>query len=106
MVSDIREILKKLDITDKRGRYDNHFYVISLDNSDEYARMYTKLDKNAVNTEYPEFEKNTNDSTVKITNYFELELNNYTYDIYLMADFDKDSYYIKISERPEDDLRL
>ena len=106
MINDIRDILKKLDITDKRGRYDNHFYVISLDDSNEYARMYTKLDKNAVNTEFPEFEKNTNDTTTKVTNYFELDYNNYTYDIYLMADFDKDSYYIKINERPVDDNRL
>lgn len=106
MTSDIRKILSKLGIVDKHGRYDDHFYIISLDDSDEYAKTYTMLDKNAINTEYPEFEKNTNGTTVKITNYFEIELNSQTYDIYLMADFSEDSYYLKISERPEDDLRL
>ena len=62
MTSDIRPILKRLEIEDT-GRYDNHFYVISLANSDEYAKMYTKLDKNAINTEYPEFASNTNNDS-------------------------------------------
>jgi len=105
MTSDIRDVLKKLQIEDT-GRYDNHFYVIDLADSNEYAKMYTKLDKNAINTEYPEFERNTNNSTVKVVNYFELDLNNYTYDLFLFADFDADRYYLKISERPENDIRV
>ena len=98
MTNNIKEILNKLEI-EKTGRYDNKFYIITLENSNEYARMYTKLDKNAVNTEFPNFGVNTNDSTVKVTNYFELDFENKLYNIFLIADFDKDSYYIKIGER-------
>ena len=72
MTSDIRDVLKKIDVKDT-GRYENHFYIIDLADSNEYAKMYTKLDKNAINTEYPEFTKNTNNSTVKVVNYFELD---------------------------------
>ena len=64
----IDNILARLEI-DNTGNYDNHFYIINLDSSDEYARMYTKLSKKAINTEYPTFGTNTSDSTVKITNY-------------------------------------
>mgnify|MGYP003311060322 FL=1 len=51
MTNDIRPILKRLEIEDT-GRYENHFYIVTLENSNDYARMYTKLDKNAINTEY------------------------------------------------------
>ena len=98
MISDIRSILNKLELKDT-GKYQNNFYIITLENSDDYARAYTKLDKNAVNTEYPNFGINTNNTTVKITNYFELEDDNKTYNIFLIADFDKDEYFIKIGEK-------
>ncbi len=98
MTSDIKPILKRLEIDDT-GRYDNHFYVIDLADSNEYARMYTKLDKNAINTEYPEFTSNTNSSTEKIVNYFELEEDETTYNIFLFADFKNEKYYVKIGEK-------
>ena len=91
----IKNILARLDITDT-GKYDNRFYVIHIDNSDEYAKMYTKLSKNAINTEFPTFGTNTNNSTVKVTNYFEITEDNITYNIFLIADFDADTYYLKI----------
>lgn len=98
MTNDIKPILKRLEIDDT-GRYDNHFYVIDLADSNEYARMYTKLDKNAINTEYPEFTSNSSSSTVKIVNYFEIEESNITYNIFLFADFKTGKYYIKIGEK-------
>ena len=91
----IKKILNRLEITET-GKYDNRFYVVSIDNSDEYAKMYTKLSKNAINTEFPTFGTNTNNSTVKITNYFELEEDNEKYNLFLIADFDSDIYYLKI----------
>ncbi len=91
----IEKILARLDIQET-GSYDNHFYVIPLENSNEYAKMYTKLEKNAINTEYPTFGTNTNNATVKITNYFELEIDNEKYLLFLIADFNKDDYYLKI----------
>ena len=98
MISDVKSLLKKLDLQDT-GRYENHFYIISLEDSNEYARMYTKLCKNAVNTEFPDFQSNTNHNTTRITNYFEVEDAAITYNIFLIADFEKDSYLLKIGER-------
>lgn len=98
MTANIKDILKKLEIEDT-GRYDNHFYIITLADSNEYARMYTKLDKHAINTEYPEFTTNSSNSTVKVINYFEVEEDDIVYNIFLFADFNKDQYYIKIGEK-------
>ena len=80
-------ILDKLDLNNAKGHYKNKFYIIELADSNEYASMYTLLDKKAINTEYPNFAQNTNKSTVKITNYFEVEVDNTTYNIFLIADF-------------------
>ena len=91
----LKNVLARLQIDDT-GKYDNHFYIIDLENSDEYARTYTKLSKNAINTEFPTFGTNTNDATVKITNYFELEEDNTKYILFLIADFQQDKYYLKI----------
>ena len=91
----LKNILARLEI-EETGTYDNQFYIINIENSDEYARMYTKLSKNAINTEFPTFGTNTNNSTVKVTNYFELEEDNNTYNLFLIADFDRDKYYLKI----------
>ena len=94
----LQKVLKKLHIED-RGRYDNHFYIINLDNSDDYAKMYTTLSNYAVNTEFPEFEKNSNNATTKVVNYFETEEDSITFDIFLFANFVEDKYYVKIKER-------
>lgn len=91
----VQTILNRLEIEDT-GRYENHFYIIDIENSDLYAKTYTKLTKNAINTEYPTFGTNTSDSTVKITNYFEIEEDNDVYRIFLIADFDNDRYYLKL----------
>ena len=98
MTNDIKKILQRLEIEDA-GRYENHFYVILLADSNAYARMYTKLDKNAINTEYPEFTSNSNNATEKIVNYFELEEDEITYNIFLFADFKNEKYYVKIGEK-------
>lgn len=91
----VKKILDRLDINDT-GTYDNQFYVIQLEDSNDYARVYTKLSKNAINTEFPSFGTNSNRSTVKITNYFELEEDNVNYNLFLIADFNKEDYYLKI----------
>lgn len=95
MNNPVKDILTRLGIEDT-GKYDNHFYIIDIQNSDAYAKMYTKLTKNAINTEYPTFGTNTSDSTIKITNYFELEEDNDKYILFLIADFENDKYYLKI----------
>lgn len=91
----VKNILARLDIEDT-GKYENHFYIIEIDGSDNYAKMYTKLSKNAINTEYPTFGTNPSNATVKITNYFEIEEDNNKYILFLIADFKNDDYYLKI----------
>ena len=91
----IHRILERLNL-DETGTYVNGFYVIPIEDSDEYAKMYTKLSNKAINTEFPSFGTNTNNSTVKVTNYFELDEDNDTYNIFLIANFDEDKYYLKI----------
>jgi LEA14-like dessication related protein len=98
MISDIKNVLNRLEI-EATGSYKNHFYVIPLADSNEYAKMYTKLDKNAINTEYPEFTKNTNNSTTRVINYFEIEEDSMTYNIFLFANFETGEYFIKIGEK-------
>jgi hypothetical protein len=97
-MTDIRNVLQRLGL-ENSGRYENHFYVIPLADSNEYARTYTKLDKNAINTEYPEFTSNSNNATEKIVNYFEIEEDEITYNIFLFADFKNEKYYVKIGEK-------
>ena len=92
MTNDIRPILKRLEIEDT-GRYENHFYIVTLEDSNDYARMYTKLD------EYPEFTSNSSNSTVKVVNYFEIEESETVYNLFLFADFKNDKYYLKIGEK-------
>ena len=91
----IQQILDRLEI-EATGKYENHFYVINFETSDEYAKIYSKLNRNAINTEFPTFGANKSDATVKITNYFELELDNTKYTLFLIADFENDTYYLKI----------
>ena len=98
MTNDIKPLLKKLEITDT-GRYDNHFYVIDLENSDAYAKMYTKLDRNATNKEFPTQELNTSKVLTAMNHYFETEESSVTYIMFLIGDFENDKYYLKIGEK-------
>lgn len=98
MIAEINEILKKLEI-DKKGRDEGSFYVIPLKNSDEYVKMYSRLTDTAINTENPSMGANSNKTTVKITNYFEIDHDERSYNIFLIANFDTDEYYIKIGEK-------
>lgn len=91
----VKNILTRLGIEDT-GKYENHFYVVEMASSDDYAKAYTKLSKNAINTEFPTFGTNTSDSTVKVTNYFEIEEDSNKYNLFLIADFKNDKYYLKI----------
>ena len=96
-MTDISGLLKKLGLKEV-GSYENHFYIITLEDSDDYAKMYTLLSENAVNTEYPNFGKNSNNATEEIINYFTLDDNNITYNIFLIANFKNDSYQVRIGE--------
>lgn len=96
--NNILEILAKLHIN-PTGSYDNQFYVVSLEDSDDYSKVYTTLCDELINTEFPFFEKNSVNTTTKITNYFETEVNSVSYNVILIADFTQDKYYLKIGEK-------
>ena len=69
---EINKLLKKLDLSND-GRYENKFYILPIADSNEYAKMYTLLDTNTTNTEFPSFELNTNNNLDKMVNYFETD---------------------------------
>lgn len=98
-MTNIEGVLTKLGLDEEAGRYENQFFIIDISDSNEYAKMYTKLGKVAVNTEYPDFGKNTNNTTLRVTTYFEIEEDGITYNIFLIADFENEKYYLKIGER-------
>lgn len=93
-----KDILQEIGLP-KTGRYINHFYVIELADSNEYSRVYTLLDTNTLNTEDPNFGKNDKGSVDRITNYFEYTADLITYNIFLIADFKDDHYYVKIGRQ-------
>lgn len=95
---DINKLLKKLGLSND-GRYENKFYILPIADSNEYAKMYTLLDANTTNTEFPSFELNTNSNLGKIVNYFETTLDNITYNFFLIGDLINDNYYLKIGEK-------
>lgn len=97
MSDDITEILDKLGFA-KEGRYENGFYVIDIDNSNEYARYQTRLSKIAIDSENPSQELNTSNSLVRWTDYYTMEVNNREYNLFLIADFDNNTYQFKIKE--------
>ena len=95
---EINKLLKKLDLSNE-GRYENKFYILPIADSNEYAKMYTLLDTNTTNTEFPSFELNTNNNLDKMVNYFETTLDNTTYNFFLIGDLANDNYYLKIGEK-------
>ena len=98
MKNNLAKVLSKIGFP-KEGSFQNGFYVVELEDSNTYAKAYTLLDERAVNTEYPNFGTNTNNSTVKVTNYFEVDEGGITYNIFLIADFKNGRYYVKIGEK-------
>lgn len=105
-MNNIKALLKKLKLKDYEGQFDNGFFVINLKDSDEYAKVYSTLSETAVNTEFPNFgtsksidEKSNSKSVIKITNYFEVDDETTTYNIFLIANFEDDLYYLKIGEK-------
>lgn len=95
---EISEVLKKLDLPNT-GRYENQFYILPIEDSNEYAKIYTKLDERAVNTEFPNFSARTDNAVTKVTNYFELATEDSTFLLFLIGNLDEDTYYLKITEK-------
>ena len=97
MLTEIDKVLKHLGLKDI-GTYEDLFYIYPINSSDEYATMHTKLDQVAENGEYPGYAADTAKNITKITTYFELTLGDITYGLFLVGDFEKDEYRLRIKE--------
>jgi hypothetical protein len=98
MTNDIKPLLKRLKIEDT-GTYENHFYIVNIADSNEYAKMYTKLVNNTINLEYPTQENDSNKNLIKTTHYFKTTEDDITYELFLIGDLENDQYYLKIGEK-------
>ena len=95
---EINKVLKSLELPND-GQYENKFYILPIADSNEYAKMYTKLDELTTNTEFPSFSLNSNNNATKVVNYFETTIDEITYNLFLIGDMQEDKYYLKIGEK-------
>lgn len=87
----MEEFLRKLGI-DKTGEKGlNGTYVITIDNSDDYGKYYSKLDKSQLIEEDEESSQITMETS-------SIQFVNDDYTITLLADFDADTYKLTIKE--------
>lgn len=89
-MNNIETFLKELGIT-KDGYYDEDIYVIPLDDSDEFAKMYSILDKSdkvELDDEFIGIDK-TNSMLLYISDKYEVKL---------VSNFDSDDYRIEIRD--------
>lgn len=82
----MEEFLKELGITKQGRKNENGFYVIDIDDSDEFGKIFSRLDKSDLVDEDEESSSITLDSA-NITYLSD------DYTITLMADFENDTDY-------------
>lgn len=87
----MEEFLKELGITNKITSKELNKLVIDIEDSDEYGRIYSKLDKNDLVTEDQDSSQVTFD-----TSSIQFESDDYL--ITLLADFENDKYTLTIKE--------
>ena len=90
MNNGLEQLLKDLHIT-KQGKMNGDKYIINLDNSDEFSRMYTVLDK------YEDADLDPEEMIMSSSSSLMVYLTD-DFDITLKADFDKDTYQMIIEE--------
>ena len=91
----MKDLLRKLGIMEEGTRTSNHNYVIDLEDSDHFNRIFSKLDKSDL------VEENEDSSVVN------LEVTNILYiadgfSLNLIADFEQDTYKLVVSDVEED----
>ena len=88
----IEQLIKKLGI-DKVGEYSkDNSYVIDLDSSEDFGKMYSILDRNEELEYLEDYSLLTVDNSSLLYNY------NDAFQIALISDFNNDSYKIVVSE--------
>ena len=87
----MKELLKEIGITEEGHMSSDSNYIIDLDDSDHYNRIFSKLDKSDL------VEENEDSSVVNIevTNILYLADG---YSLNLIADFDQDTYKLVVTE--------
>lgn len=87
----LEKFLEKLGITQVGHYTKTNTYVIDIDDSDEYGKIYSLLDKS------DEIEEDEDSSTITVhTSNIMFESDNYQFT--LIADFDQDTYKLVCKE--------
>ena len=87
----MEDFLKEIGISQKPVKSDSRTYVIDIPDSNEYGRIYSKLDRSDLVDEDPESSQIT--STVSSIQFIGED-----YILTLLADFDSDKYKLTIRE--------
>lgn len=91
----MKEFLQELGIEDPGHFNDDDEYVIDIEDSNQYSRVFSKLENSK---KVHEVEDDSVFDLEKNTLYFESE----DYDIELSADLDEDTYSLKIRKKVEE----
>lgn len=87
----MNEFLKKLGINKTAVKGGGNIYTVDIENSDEYGRIYSKLDKSDQVEEIPDSSQMTYETA-------SIQFENDEYLITLLADFEEDTYKMTIKE--------
>ena len=87
----MKDLLRKIGITEEGYRTSDNNYVIDLDDSDHFNQIFSKLDKSE------EVEENEDSSlvTLKVTNILYLAEG---HALNLIADFEQDAYKLVVTK--------
>ena len=87
----MEEFLKQLGINKTGVKSNGNVYTVDIEGSDEYGRVYSKLDKSDLVEEIPDSSQITYETA-------SIQFESDEYLITLLADFDADEYKMTIKE--------
>lgn len=90
----MKELLRKIGITEAGYFSLNNNYVIDFDNSDEYNKAFSKLDR----TDLVEENDDTSVINMSVSN---IMYSNNDFSLNLIADFDNDTYKLVVTDLKE-----
>ena len=96
-MTDIKPILRELNIYDEATKASNNAYVIDIPNADEFGKYYSLLDKNKKVREL-------SDTSVMTIHNIIINYIYKNYQISLISDEDQNSYRLVITELSKRDL--
>lgn len=90
----MKELLRKIGITEAGYFSSNNNYVIDFDNSEEYNKAFSKLDR----TDLVEENDDTSIINMSVSN---IMYSNNDFSLNLIADFDNDTYKLVVTDLKE-----